>query len=88
MDLVNHTEALKYYEKTLTSKYFDNLLKIDPTDHAALEGKGEVLAGIGNYPLAIHYYEQALVVSPINVELFHDIANALSKLAECLHFHA
>jgi tetratricopeptide (TPR) repeat protein len=76
----NHTEAIKYYDKALKSKYFDDLLKADPTNYGILEGKGEALAGIGNYTQAIQYFDKALAKNPISVELFHDKANALYKL--------
>ena len=53
-----HTEAMQYSDKALKSKYFDNALKPDPTNYGTLEGKGEALAGIGNYTQAIQYFDK------------------------------
>lgn len=40
------------------------------------------MAGIGNYTEAIKYYDRALAKSPVKVELYHDKADALSKLED------
>ena len=42
----------------------DKALAIDPKFTAALNGKGNALDSLGNYTLAIQYYDKALAIDP------------------------
>ena len=44
--------------------YLDKALSLDPKDADALNGKGVVLAKLGNYYEAIKYFDKALTIKP------------------------
>jgi tetratricopeptide (TPR) repeat protein len=80
--LQNGRDALFKHKFEEALSYYDQVLKIDPNNKAALDNKGVALGNLQQFDKALAYFDQVLKIDPSNIDALNNKGAALIKLGK------